>query len=79
MFIISNAEEYKTLYCSWLLGGWSWLVGVVDDMPDSMLCLTIFLVLCSTVCGYVCVYQYVGQSNTINEHTSILISATYFP
>ncbi len=31
--------------------GWSWLVGVVNGIPDSMLCLTIFIVLHSTTCA----------------------------
>ncbi len=30
------------------------LVGVVNGIPDCMLCLTSFLVLYSTTCGYVC-------------------------
>ncbi len=58
---------------------WLWLVGVVNDRPNGTSCLTSFLVLHSTTCGYVCVHQHVGQSNTIKEHTQTLISATYFP
>ncbi len=52
--------------------GWSWLGGMVNG-------LTSFLVLHSTTCGYVCISQQVGQSNTMKEHTQTLISATYFP
>ncbi len=36
----------------------SWLVGVVNGIPNSMLCLTSFLVLHSTTCGYVCIHQH---------------------
>ncbi len=46
--------------------GWSWLVGVVNGISDSMLCLTRFLVL-RTTC-YVCIQQQVFQSNTMKEH-----------
>ncbi len=56
---------------------WSWLVDVGNDIPDSMLCWTNFLVLHTTTCGYFCTHQQVGQSNTMKEHTHV--SATYFP
>ncbi len=43
-----------------------------------MLCLTSFLVLHSTTCGLVCIYQQVGQLNRMKEHTRTLISATCY-
>ncbi len=66
------------VYCQG--SGWSWLVGALNGTPDIMLCLTSFLVLHSTTCGYVCMHQQVGQSeyNTMKEHIRTLISATYF-
>ncbi len=35
----------------------SWLVGLVNDNPDSMLYLTSFLVLHNITCGYVCIHS----------------------
>ncbi len=56
-----------------------WLV-MVNDIPDITLCLISFLVLHSTTCGYICIHQQAGQSNTMKEHTqTTFISATYFP
>ncbi len=45
------------------------VVSMVNGIPDSMLCLTSFLVLHSTTCDYVCVHQQVGQSNIVKVHT----------
>ncbi len=59
--------------------GLSWLVGVVNGIPDSMLCLTSFLVLHSTTCSWVCIHQQIGHSNTMKGYTQSLINATYFP
>ncbi len=58
---------------------WVLSSGVVNDIPNSMLCLTSFLVLHSTTCGYVCVHKQVGQSNTMKEYIRTLISPNCFP
>ncbi len=54
------------------------MVGVMNGIVDSTLCLTSFLVLHRTRYGWVCIHQQVGQSNTMKENTQTLISATYF-
>ncbi len=56
----SNLVGIKLIVCC-LNNGWSRLVGGVNGTPDSILCLTHFLVLYSTTCGYVCFHQQVGQ------------------
>ena len=51
----------------WVWSGWSWLLSLSNDIPNGMFCLTSLLVLHSTTCGYVCIHQQVGQSNTMKE------------
>ncbi len=49
----------------------AWLIGMVNGISDSTFCLTSFLVLHCTTCGYVCINQQVSKSNTMKEkHTN---------
>ncbi len=54
--ILSYTVGIKLIVCD-RGSGWSWLVGVVICIPDSMLCLTSFLVRHNTICDYACIHQ----------------------
>ncbi len=48
---------------------------VVNGKLNSTLCVTSLLVLHDNACGYICAYQHMWQTSTMEEHMRTLISA----